>query len=140
MFRSKRFIVAVVLAAVILAGSIGGAVLAADSGDGDQPASRHEAMLGRVSEIYEQNTGVALDLEALKDAFAQAQSEGQTEALQNRLRKLVGEGRMTQEEADEYQNWQGQRPDVSAGFGFMGRGFHGRVGMRGFGGLCASTE
>jgi len=139
MFKSKRFIVGVVLVAVILAGSIGGAVLAADNGDGD-PVPRHEAMLDRVSEIYEQNTGVAIDQEALKDAFAQAQDEGRTEAMQNRLQTLVEEGKITQEQADEKLDWLGQKPDFPAGFGFKSRGARGKMGMRGFGGPCAPTE
>ena len=139
MFKSKRFIVGMVLVAVILAGSIGGVVLAADSGDGDS-VPRHEAMLDRVSEIYQQNTGVAIDQEALKDAFAQAQDEGRTETMQSRLQTLVEEGKITQEQADEKLNWLEQKPDMPAGFGFKGQGSRGRGGMRGFGGLCAPTE
>ena len=43
------------------------------------------ALLGRVSSIYEENTGVAIDQELLGDAFAQAQSAMLTEALQKAL-------------------------------------------------------
>ena len=142
MWRSKKFIAGVVLAAVLLAGSIGGVALAADNGDNDnQPGTSFQALWDKVSVIYEQKTGVALDQEALKDAFAQAQSELRTEALQSRLQDLVGQGKITQEQADQYLKWQQEKPDFPAGFGFKGLGgFHGMGGMRGFGGPCAPAE
>ena len=48
MWRSKKFIVAAVLAAVIVAGSIGGVVLA-QTGDGDDGSAKagYQAMLER---------------------------------------------------------------------------------------------
>jgi len=146
MWRSKKFIVIAVLVAVMLAGSIGGVLLAADNGDDSQPEARYGALWDRVSEVYEQKTGVALDQEALKAAFAQAQSdmraevlqklrEMETEALRNRLQNLVDQGKITQGEADQYLEWQQSRPDVSVGFGFRGMG-----GPRGWGGRCIPTE
>ena len=135
MWRSKKFIVITVLVAIILAGGIGGVVLAADNDDESQPGARHEALMERVCEIYEQNTGVAIDPEELKDAFAQVRNEMQTEALQNRLQSLVEQGKITQEQADEYQKWQQSRPDFPFRFSFRGHG--------GFGGMCrpfAPTE
>ena len=81
MRRSKKLIVGVVLAAVLLFGSLGGVALAADNGDDSQPDSRCGALLDRVCEIYGKNTGVTLDSEALKDAFTQAQSEMRPEYI-----------------------------------------------------------
>jgi len=73
----------------------------------------------------------------LKDAFAQAQNEMQTEALKNCLQNLVGQGKMIQEQADQYLEWWQSRPDVPIGFGFRGHGgFHGMGGPHGWGGLC----
>ena len=96
MWRSKKLVIAVVLAAVMLAGGIGGVVLATDNGDDGEPEAKYEALLDRVGEIYQQNTGVALDQEALKDAFVQAQSEMQAEALETWLQSLVEQGKITQ--------------------------------------------
>ena len=136
MWRSKKLIIAVVLATVLVVGSIGGVVLASN-GDEIEPEAQHEALLDRVCEIYQENTGVAIDQEALKDAFAQAQSEMQTEALETWLQSLVEEGEITQAQADEYLDWWQAKPDVSFGFGFGGRGgFRGMGGMRGFGWPC----
>ena len=105
MWRSKKLIIAVVLATVLVVGSIGGVVLATDNGDDGEPEAKYEALLDRVCEIYQENTGVAIDQEALKDAFAQAQSEMQTEALETWLQSMVEEGKLIQDEADQYLNW-----------------------------------
>jgi hypothetical protein len=112
MWRSKKFIVIAVLAVVMLVGGIGGAVLAADDGDDSQPETRWETLWDKVGEIYEQKTGVALDQEALKDAFAQAQSEIGAEALDSYLQNLVDQGTITQEEADQFKAWLQAKPDM----------------------------
>lgn len=123
MRRSKKFVLVTVLATVVLVGSITGVVLA-QNGDDSQPKAGPEALLGRVCEIYQQNTGDEIDPEALKDAFAQVKSEMRVEALQNRLQYLVEQGRITQDEADQYLEWQKSRPEVPVGFGFRGRCGH----------------
>ena len=139
MWRSKKFVLIAVLAAVVLAGSIGGAVLANDINvDDSQPKPRHEALLDRVSEIYQENTGVAIDTQQLKDAFTQAQSEMQNEALQSRLQYLVEQGNITQQQADQHKAWLESRPDMPFKFGFSGRGGHRAWGGHdGWGGYCA---
>jgi hypothetical protein len=141
MWRSKKFIIIAVLAAVVLVGSIGGVAIATDNGDDGQPQAQYGALLERVCEIYEQKTGVAIDQETLKDAFAQAQSEMRTEALESWLQSLVDEDKITQEQADQYLEWWQARPDMPIKFGFGGRGgFRGMGGMRGFGGPCVPKE
>jgi polyhydroxyalkanoate synthesis regulator phasin len=77
-----------------------------------QAADRYQALLDQASAIYQENTGVAIDSEQLKDALDQAQSELQEAALETRLRNLVDEGKMTQEEADQYLEWWQSRPDL----------------------------
>jgi hypothetical protein len=135
MWRSKKFIIAVLLAGAMLIGSIGGIVLANDDGDDNQTETRCEALLDRVCEIYEEQTGVAIDQDVLRDAFAQARDEMKSEALQNYLERLVEEGAITQEEADEYLTWWQAKPDISIGFGIRGHGqFFGK------GGSCATAS
>jgi len=136
MWRSKKFIIAAVLAAVLLAGSIGGVVLAADNGDDSQPKARCGALLDKVCEIYNANPDKPGDIDCalLKDAFAQAASEMRPKALQNRgemkpedmpnrpemgpeamknrLQSLVDEGKITQEQARALQEWWEARPNV----------------------------
>jgi hypothetical protein len=131
MWRGKKFILVTVLATVALVGSISGVVVA-QNGDNSQPNAVNQTLLDRVCEIYQENTGVAIDPQALKDAFAQAQSEKLQEALDSRLQYLVDQGKITQGEADQYKEWWQSRPNVPLGLGFGGHG-----GLRGWGGLCA---
>ena len=95
------------MAAVLALGLSGAAFADADS-DRD---SHHEALLDRVCEIYEGNTGVALDSDELRDAFAQAGEETMAEIHENRLQRLVDEGKITQEQADELAEWWHSKPD-----------------------------
>jgi len=141
MWRTKKFIVAAVLAAVMLLGIIGGVVLATNNGEDSEAETKYEALLDRVCKIYEENTGVAINSEALQDAFANAQSEMQTEAVKTWLQSLVDDGKITQGEADQYLEWWQSRPDVPSGFDFGGRGgFRGMAGPRCWGGLSVPTE
>jgi hypothetical protein len=131
MWRRKKFIFTAILAAMILVVGIGGVVLAADNGDDNQTETKRVALVNKALVIYEEQTGVTIDKDVLKDAFAQAKGELRDEALQNRLDNLVADGVITQEEADEYLEWWQSKPDITNGFGLRG---HGRVGM---GGACA---
>ena len=129
MFRKRKLIVIAALAAALLAGTIGGVALALTAtGDSTTPAERIAALLDRVSQIYQEKTGVALDKEALTSAFDQAQSEMQTEALKTRLQALVDEGKLTQDQADQYLKWWQSKPAGLPGDGVFGRG-----GFRGMG-------
>ena len=112
MWRSQRFIAAVAEASLVLVGSISGAVLADDNENDNGPGAFLGALCDKVCAIYEDNTGDDIDPEALKDAFTQAHSELRTEALESRLQKLVDEGRITQDEVDEYMEWLQKRPDM----------------------------
>ena len=146
MWRRKKFILVGLLAAVVLVGSIGGVAFAqTENGDASQPeAQKYEVLLDRICEIYQEKTGVTINQEALKDAFAQAQNEMSIEALKARLQSLVEQGRITQDEADQYLQWQQARPDVPFGFSFKGRGgirgMGGMGGMRGSGGPCVPWD
>jgi len=121
MWRSKKFILAMVLVAVIAAVSIGGAVMAADDGNGNQAEEQCETFIDRVLEIYEEQTGVAIDEEVLRDAFGQARGEFRDERIQERLAELVEEGVITQEEADELWQWWLSRPETLTGLGICDR-------------------
>jgi ribonuclease PH len=128
MWPNKKLIVIAVSVAVLLVGSIAGVVLAADSGDDNQPKAQGEDLLTKVCTIYQQKTGVTIDQTSLKDAFAQAQSEMQAEREQARLQNLVEQGKITQEQADQYLNWCQSRPDLPDGVGFRGGGGFPRQG------------
>ena len=116
--RKRKWFVPVGVVSVLLIGSIvGGAIVAADDSssnieDQNQAAGRKQALLEKVCAIYEGKTGVAIDSEQLKDALQQARSEVRDEALENWLRNLANEGRITEHEADQFLDWWQSRPDV----------------------------
>ncbi|MFC1874492.1 hypothetical protein ACFLYX_04240 [Chloroflexota bacterium] len=140
MWRSKKVIAIAVLAALILVGSIGGVVLAQT---GDEVDSQHNIMLTRVAEI------LGIDQQTLEDAFTQARTETHDAAMDSYLQNLIDEGKITEEEADQYKEWRQAMPDVPFGSGYgeyrhgggrgMG-GMHGSGGFGGFSGLCAPTQ
>jgi len=132
MWKTKKGILVALLVGVLLVGSIGGAVAFAQTGNdnGSQPKAQDDTLLDKVSAIYQKNTGVAIDTQQLKDAFAQAQSEMRDEAMQSRLQNLVGQGKITQDQADAYLKWSQAKPDIQLPGGF-GHGFGGKMGRGG---------
>ena len=102
MWRTKKLIITAIVAAVVLVGSIGGVVLAADGDDDSQP----KTLLARVAEI------LGIDQQTFEDAYSQAQSEMKDEALDIRLQKLVDEGKITPDQAEQYKVWLQAEPDM----------------------------
>lgn len=125
MWKSKKFILVVVLAVVVLVGGTAGIVLAqTDDGDGSQL----QTLLARVAGILN------IDQVELEDAFDQARSEMRAEALDRYLQHQVDQGRITQDEADQYQEWWQAKPDTSLSKPFGRFGSHGFRGGRMWGG------
>jgi len=131
MWKRKWFIPVVVVSVLLVGGIVGGVVIAgsdnpSNTEDQNQTTDRYQALLDRACAIYEENTGVAVGSEQLKDALDQARSEIQDEALESRLQDLVDEGKITQEEADQYLEWWQSRPDIE--LPLPGLGGHGHGG------------
>jgi hypothetical protein len=131
MRKRKWFIPVVVVSVLLIGGIVGGVVVAGSNSssnteDQSQTTDRYQALLDRACAIYEENTGVAIDSEQLKDALDQARSEIQDEALESWLQDLVDEGKITQEEADQYLEWWQSRPDIE--LPLPGLGGHGHGG------------
>ncbi len=134
MWRSKKFILIVVLGAVVLAGSIGGVALAqtGSTDNSSKPAAAVTNLLDRIIAIYQQKTGVTLDKTALQDSLSQAKKDVQNEALKAKLQAMVTAGKITQAQADEYLQWAESRPDVPVNIGPNLKGGHGfMMGGRG---------
>ena len=116
MWRSKKFIVVALVAALVLVGATAGVVLAqTGSGDDSQPktllasdnASQPKTLLARVAAI------LGIDQQKVENAFTQARTEMRDEALDNYLKNLVDQGKITKEQADQYKAWVKSRPDMS---------------------------
>jgi len=113
MKKSKKITLIVLLAVVALMGTIGGVAMA-QSGDEDVTATAETerfAYLERVAEIYQEKTGVALDVDALQDSLCQAGGE-KKEQIRNQFRqRLINEGVFTEEELSEMEDWWEAKPD-----------------------------
>jgi len=133
MWSTKKFIIAMVLAAVLAIVSIGGIALAQENEE-DSPAAKFGEFMGRVCAIYEDNTGTAINAEELQKAFTQAQSEMHTAAMEARQAKMVENGMLDETQAQELQDWWESRPeDLPFGPGLMARGGGGPFGGPGGG-------
>jgi len=123
--KRKWFVPVVVASVLLIGGVVGGAIVTAQDSPSDiedqgEAVNRNEVLLDRVCAIYEENTGVAIDSEQLRDALKQARSELRDEALEKWLQNLVDDGKITEQEAGQLLDWWQSRPDVELplpGFG-----------------------
>ena len=127
MWKRKRFIPVMVVSVLLIGAIVGGVVAASDNSSNTEDQSlatdRYQTLLDRACAIYEEQTGVAIDSEQLRAALWRVGSEMREEALENRLQNLVDEGKITQEEADQYLEWWQYRPDIELPLpGLGGRG------------------
>jgi len=154
MRKRRWFIPVVVVSVLLIAGTVGGVLVAGSDSSGNaedqsQITDRYQALLDRACAIYQESTGATVDSEQLRHALDQAQGELWDEALETRLQNLVDDGQITQEEANQYLEWWQSRPDIEVplpGLGGPGPG-GGMMQGRGFGprggpcpGLSASAE
>jgi hypothetical protein len=126
MLRHKKFVIVGLLAALVLVGSLAGLAFAqTDNGT----AGSGNTLLARVAAI------LGIDQQKLQDAVVQAQGQMQNDALDAYLKNLVDQGKITQQQADQYKTWWQARPDTllpgPLGRHFGMRGFRGGMGMGG---------
>jgi len=122
MWSTKKFIIAMAIAAVLAIVSIGGVVLAQENEE-DSPAAKCGELLEKVCAIYEDNTGTAINAEELQKAFVQTQREVQAAAMEARLAKMVENGVLDETQAQDLQDWWESRPeDLPFGPSFMAPG------------------
>ncbi len=96
-----------VLAVVVLLAVGGAAAVTAQEGASANATASGKTLLARVAAI------LGIDQQKVEDAFAQAQREIRDEALGSYLQKLVEQGKITQEQADQYKAWRQSSPDMS---------------------------
>ncbi len=150
MWKSRKFIIAAALAAVLVITGISGIALAEDSEDASETTLPANTVWDDVASILQED-GVTITADQLKSAFTEVQENRQSAARQNFLDKMVANGKITQEQADAYSGWMEAKPDMGEGFGSRMNGgmLGGRMKMRvfngmrefgGSGGICAPTE
>lgn len=112
MWRSKKFIIIAVLTVLVLGGTLGGVAIAQadDEENNTTQTANVSSFLDKVAEIYQKNTGVAINADELQKAMTEAGQALKDEALDNYLQKLVTDGKITQEQADQFKTWLDSRP------------------------------
>ena len=125
---TKRRILVLAITGVMAALITAGALMAQDGGASEDPS--RQSLASRVATILSLDEGV------VQDAFTQARGDIRDERFQMRLDRMVEQGILDPERADELREWYESRPDypASAFFGF-GKGggahsFHGRGSFR----------
>lgn len=118
--KRHRWLAVGLLTGILAVGIMGGTALAHTNGeDGGSPI---QSVASRVAEI------LGLAETDVQDAMDQARSEMQNDMLQHMLDHKVEQGLITQDQADEYQEWYLSRPEGLSPrrhFGFRGfGGFH----------------
>ncbi len=136
MWRSKKFIIIAVLAAVVLVGSVVG-VASASTGIGTtlRSTTLSNAASANITPRVAQILGI--DPTTLQNAINQARQEQRDAALDKYLSDQVTAGKLSQAQADQYKAWLKAKPDVPAfgpGKNFGMHRFGGRGGM--MGGWC----
>ena len=112
---------ALVLAMV---GGLTGAALAQESDAG--VGATVKSFAGRLAEK------LGIDEETVQSAVDEVRADVENEMIDRRLTGAVEKGLMTQEKADEYRSWYGERPSGPGAAifggrkGFGGRGHHGK--------------
>jgi hypothetical protein len=114
MGKSKKFVIIGVMCVVILAATIGGFAVANAADDGAKKSETAlTTMMDKVAEIYEKNTGTAIDAAQLQQAFEEAGAAVMSDRMEQYLQKLVDDGKITQEQADAWKAWWNSRPTTA---------------------------
>lgn len=101
MLKSKKTIIIAIVVALVLVGTVTGVAFAQTGGAGTTPGS---TLLSKVAKK------LGIDQQKLETAFAEARKEMQEE----RLQELVKQGKITQEQLNQYKQWLQSRPDTKA--------------------------
>ena len=119
--KKHKKILLIGLAAVLVIGATLGAVATAQADD--TGASANTTIWDRVASIFKQNTGTEIKPADLKTAFDQARKDMMAERQQtmkdrvaltaeDRLQKLLDEGKITKEQFDAAKAWLAAKPST----------------------------
>lgn len=131
MWKKKKFILVAVIVAVLLVGGIAGVAIAQSTnggGSNNSTTQTGQSFVARVAAI------LGLQQSQVQSAFDQAQKDMANQAMQNRLNNLVQQGKISSDQANQYEQWYQSRPDINLpGMSPNGPGGPGRFGR--FGGF-----
>lgn len=107
----KKILLIAILAVAVMAGSIGGAVLASDENEDDNAQPEFGNFIERVLEIYQEKTGTIVDKGALKESLEQAREEMPGEQPRLRFHHRLFDDNLTQEQREQIEAWLEARPE-----------------------------
>ncbi len=111
MKKHKKIVFTTLVTVIVLAATLG--IVAVAQADDEGTQTVRENMYERVAQVYEANTGNAIDAAALEKAFTQARQEITTEAKDRMQQKLIEEGKITQQQLDDLKAWLEAKPDMT---------------------------
>ena len=106
MSKKVKILISLVVAILLLAMGGTATVMAQEEESIPPPRTGGEGVLARVADILD------IPQEELASAFNQARQEMKQVTFHRFLNKAVGQGRLTQDEADPIINWWEQRPEA----------------------------
>ena len=80
------------------------------------PGNNHSGCSGKTL-LSRVAMALGIEQKTLEGAFVQAQRQIQNEAVDNRLKGLIDQGKITRQQADNYMRWWLSRPDSLPGPG-----------------------
>jgi hypothetical protein len=107
--RKKGLIIGI-LCVVVLAAIIGGFAIANADDSSTKTETSVNTLMDKVAEIYQKNTGTAIDAQQLEKAFKEAGTSIAADRMDQMLQKLVDSGKITQAQADQWKAWWNSRP------------------------------
>jgi len=130
MWQDWKFIVIVALLVVTIAvgGTLGGIALARSNSNNADHSQTMNTLMQEAATLFQENTNNADNTPGLGKFFNQDKQTLKSDAIDSILTKLVENGVITQEQADQFKAWWNSRPDMPA---FNGQ--NAQPGMRFFG-------
>ncbi len=115
MHISKKLLIIGAICVVVIAGTLGSFAIVNAASDNSSNTTQAQTalttLMDKVAEIYQTNTGTAIDPAQLQKAFEQAGAAIKTEKIDQMLQKMVDAGKITQAQADQWKAWWDSRPD-----------------------------
>jgi len=131
--KKKWIIIGVLVGVLAVGGTVGGLVYA-QSSSGSPPSANQpsggpgKALADRVATI------LGLNQTTVENAFTTAEQQMRDDALTTWLNNQVAQGKMTQDQANQYKTWWQSRPSTVQGLGPFGGGAPGFRRMPRWGG------
>ena len=110
---TKKWIIIGVVCLVVVVGVILGGVAIANAANNDNASSANAtqaSLWDKVAQMYQQDTGTAIDPSALQKAYQEAGKALREDKIDQMLQNLVTQGKITQDQANTWKTWWDSRP------------------------------